>query len=596
MMKKFQKDLLSHFLQVLPYLILFYFGNKMSWLYQRCTGGTFLSRLGLTFRNMHLALRLPIFSIDIMDLLVGIGLSLLALLLIRQKQASRKKFRTGEEYGSARWGTAKDIAPFIDPDPQQNIILTKTESLTMRSRLGKPEYERNKNVVVIGGSGSGKTRFYIKPNLMQMAPKTSYILTDPKGELLRSCGKMLSDHGVRVLIFDLINLEQSMKYNPFQYIHSETDILKLVNVIIENTKSEGERSSDGFWEKAERLLYSALIGYIWYEAPEEEQNISTLLELLNALEVKEEDEDYVNAVDLLFADLEKVYPDHFAVRQYRKFKQSAGKTAKSILISCGARLAPFDIPQLASLMSEDQLHLDTIGDQPTALFIIISDTDSTFRFVVAMLYSQLFYELCYRADQRPDGRLPCHVRLLLDEFANIGKIPNFDQLIATIRSREISASIVLQSVSQLKTMYKDSSETILGNCDSHLFLGGKEESTLKQISEALGKETIDLQNTSQNRGNSESFGTSFQKTGKPLMTRDELAVMDGRKCILQLRGVRPFLSDKYDITAHPRYAELAESTGKNLFDPAMLLKKESHHDLKLRLNEPLQVVDCRERS
>ena len=453
----------------------------------------------------------------------------------------------------------------MDPIFENNILLTQTERLTMNSRPKLPKYARNKNVIVIGGSGSGKTRFYVKPNLMQMTRKVSYVVTDPKGTIIVECGRMLVRHGYRIKVFNTINFNKSMHYNPFRYIRSEKDILKLVNTIIANTKGEGEKSTEDFWVKAERLLYTALIGYIWYEAPEEEQNFSTLLEFINASETREDDEEFKNAVDELFEELEAENPEHFAVRQYRKYKLAAGKTAKSILISCGARLAPFDIAEIRELTSYDEMELDLLGDRKTAMFVIISDTDDTFNFLVAIMYSQLFNLLCDRADDLYGGRLPYHVRLLLDEFSNIGQIPKFDKLIATIRSREISASIILQSQSQLKTIYRDAAETILGNCDTVLFLGGKESSTLKEISETLGKETIDLYNTSDTRGQNPSYGMNYQKTGHELMSRDELAVMPGDKCILQLRGVRPFYSDKFDITKHRRYRELSDFDKKNEF-------------------------------
>ena len=506
-------------------------------------------------------------------------------LYYRSKNA--KKFRQGVEYGSARWGTAKDIAPYMDPVFENNIILTQTERLMMSSRPKNPKYARNKNVLVIGGSGSGKTRFYVKPNLMQMSPNTSYVVTDPKGTILIEVGKMLVNGGYRIKVLNTINFKKSMHYNPFHYIRSERDILKLVNTIIANTKGEGDKSGEDFWVKAERLYYCALIGYIWYEAPEEEQNFSTLLEFINASEAREDDEEFKNAVDLLFEELEAEEPNHFAVRQYKKYKLAAGKTAKSILISCGARLAPFDIQELRDLMAYDEMELDMLGDQKTAMFVIISDTDDTFNFVVAIMYTQLFNLLCDKADDEHGGRLPYHVRLLLDEFANIGQIPKFDKLIATIRSREISASIILQSQSQLKSIYKDAAETIIGNCDTTLFLGGKESSTLKEISETLGKETIDLFNTSDTRGQSRSYGLNYQKTGKELMTKDELAVMDGGKCILQLRGVRPFLSDKFDITRHKRYKELSDFSKKNAFDVEQYMRCQ----LRMRADDEVEVFE-----
>ncbi|MDY3715490.1 MAG: type IV secretory system conjugative DNA transfer family protein [Blautia sp.] len=550
----------------IPYLIAFYVVEKCAWLYRHCIGGTVVQKLGVMLMNLPVAFRSWIPSFHIRDLLAGIIGALLLRCVVYMKGKNAKKFRQGEEYGSARWGNEKDIEPFIDPVFENNIILTQTERLTMNSRPKLPKYARNKNVIVIGGSGSGKTRFYVKPNLMQMPDNVSYVVTDPKGTIIVECGTMLVRHGYRIKVLNTINFKKSMHYNPFHYIRSEKDILKLVNTIIANTKGEGEKAAEDFWIKAERLLYTALIGYIWYEAPEEEQNFSTLLEFINASETREEDEEFKNAVDELFEELEAENPEHFAVRQYRKYKLAARKTAKSILISCGARLAPFDIAELRELTRCDEMELDMLGDQKTAMFVIISDTDDTFNFIVAIMYTQLFNLLCDKADDEHGGRLPYHVRLLLDEFSNIGQIPKFDKLIATIRSREISASIILQSQSQLKTIYKDAAETIIGNCDTVLFLGGKESSTLKEISETLGKETIDLYNTSDTRGNNRSYGLNYQKTGKDLMSRDELAVMDGNKCILQLRGVRPFFSDKYDITKHRRYKELSDYNRKNEFD------------------------------
>ena len=554
------------FLANFPYLMFAYFFNKIAWLYRVNTGATSWDKFMNTITYFELAFQNLWPSLNHIDLLCGIAGGVVVKLIIIYRTKNARKYRLGVEYGSARWGTEKDIRPYADPEFENNIILTETESLTMSSRPKNPKFARNKNVIVIGGSGSGKTRFYVKPNLMQMGKYISYVVTDPKGTIIIECGKMLVRHGYKVKVLNTINFSKSMHYNPFHYIHSEKDILKLVNTIMVNTKGEGEKSSEDFWTKAERLLYCALIGYIWYEAPEEEQNFATLLEFINASETREDDETFKNAVDMLFEELEKEEPEHFAVRQYKKYKLAAGKTAKSILISCGARLAPFDIAELREIMSYDEMELDMVGDQRTALFIIISDTDDTFNFVVAMMYSQLFNLLCDRADDVHHGRLPYHVRILCDEFANIGQIPKFDKLIATIRSREISASIILQSQSQLKTIYKDAAETILGNCDTMLFLGGKESSTLKEISETLGKETIDLYNTSDTRGQSRSYGMNYQKTGKELMSRDELAVMDGSKCILQLRGVRPFFSDKFDITKHKRYKELSDYDKKNEFD------------------------------
>lgn len=556
----------------IPYLIIFYLADKCFWLYRHCIGDSMIEKIGVMLMNFQLAFTNWLPSFHMQDLLGGLVTALIFRLILYYKAKNAKKFRHGEEYGSARWGNQKDIEPFVDPIFENNIILTETERLTLNSRPKQPKYARNKNVIVIGSSGSGKTRFYLKPQLMQMTPNVSYVCTDPKGTIIVECGKMLVNGGYRIKVLNTINFKKSMHYNPFHYIRSEKDILKLVNTIIANTKGEGEKSTEDFWIKAERLLYSALIGYIWYEAPEEEQNFSTLLEFINASETREDDEEFKNAVDELFEELEAENPEHFAVRQYRKYKLAAGKTAKSILISCGARLAPFDIQELREIMSYDEMELDMIGDQKTAMFVIISDTDDTFNFVVAIMYTQLFNLLCDKADDEHGGRLPYHVRLLLDEFSNIGQIPKFDKLIATIRSREISASIILQSQSQLKTIYKDAAETITGNCDTVLFLGGKESSTLKEISETLGKETIDLYNTSDTRGTSQSYGLNYQKTGKELMSRDELAVMDGNKCILQLRGVRPFLSNKYDITKHKRYKELADADKRNAFDVEKYLK------------------------
>ena len=505
------------------------------------------------------------------DLLIGIAGAVIVRLIIYVKGKNAKKYRKGMEYGSARWGTAEDIKPYTDPVFENNIPLTQTERLTMNSRPKQPKYARNKNILVIGGSGSGKTRFFVKPSLMQM--HSSYVVTDPKGTVLIECGKLLQRGGYRIKVLNTINFKKSMKYNPFAYLRSEKDILKLVNTIIANTKGDGEKSGEDFWVKAEKLYYTALIGYIWYEAPEEEKNFTTLLEMINASEAREDDEDFQNPVDLMFERLEEKDPEHFAVKQYKKYKLAAGKTAKSILISCGARLAPFDIKELRELMETDEMELDTIGDRKTALFVIISDTDDTFNFVVSILYTQLFNLLCDKADDEYGGRLPVHVRCLLDEFANIGQIPKFEKLIATIRSREISASIILQSQSQLKAIYKDNADTIVGNCDTTLFLGGKEKTTLKEISEILGKETIDSFNTSETRGRELSHGLNYQKLGKQLMTEDEIAVMDGGKCILQLRGVRPFFSDKFDITKHPKYKYLSDADPKNAFDMEKHLRR-----------------------
>ena len=571
----------------IPYLIIFYLADKCFWLYRHCIGDSMIEKIGVMLMNFQLAFTNWLPSFHMQDLLGGLVTALIFRLILYYKAKNAKKFRHGEEYGSARWGNRKDIEPFVDPIFENNIILTETERLTLNSRPKQPKYARNKNVIVIGSSGSGKTRFYLKPQLMQMTPNVSYVCTDPKGTIIVECGKMLVNGGYRIKVLNTINFKKSMHYNPFHYIRSEKDILKLVNTIIANTKGEGEKSTEDFWVKAERLLYSALIGYIWDEAPEEEQNFSTLLEFINASETREDDEEFKNAVDELFEELEAENPEHFAVRQYRKYKLAAGKTAKSILISCGARLAPFDIQELREIMSYDEMELDMIGDQKTAMFVIISDTDDTFNFVVAIMYTQLFNLLCDKADDEHGGRLPYHVRLLLDEFSNIGQIPKFDKLIATIRSREISASIILQSQSQLKTIYKDAAETITGNCDTVLFLGGKESSTLKEISETLGKETIDLYNTSDTRGTSQSYGLNYQKTGKELMSRDELAVMDGNKCILQLRGVRPFLSNKYDITKHKRYKELSDADKRNAFD----VEKYLEHKLVFSQNTEFEMYE-----
>lgn len=571
----------------IPYIIFFYVVEKEAWLYRYCVGDSVVKKLGILFLNFNLAFQNPLPSFHLFDLAVGIAGAAAFRLFVYYKGKNAKKYRQGVEYGSARWGTPKDIEPFIDPVYENNILLTQTERLTMNSRPKQPKYARNKNVLVIGGSGSGKTRFFVKPNLMQMPEKVSYVVTDPKGTIIIECGKMLVNAGYTVKVLNTINFKKSMRYNPFHYIHSEKDILKLVNTIIANTKGEGEKSSEDFWVKAERLLYCALIGYIWYEAPEEEQNFSTLLEFINASEAREDDEEFKNAVDELFEELEADNPEHFAVRQYKKYKLAAGKTAKSILISCGARLAPFDIAELRDLMSYDEMELDQLGERRTAMFVIISDTDDTFNFVVSVMYTQLFNILCDKADDEHQGRLPYHVRVLADEFANIGQIPKFDKLIATIRSREISASIILQSQSQLKTIYRDAAETIIGNCDTVLFLGGKESSTLKEISETLGKETIDLYNTSDTRGQSRSYGLNYQKTGKELMSRDELAVMDGNKCILQLRGVRPFYSDKVDIVKHKRYRELADYDKKNSFDVEKYMK----HELVMTVEDEFEMYE-----
>ena len=585
---KLKKALLPN----LPYLLFAWLFDKLCQAVRLAPGLNASEKLLCIAQGFTEAFASLWISLHPLDLLLGVAGAALVRLAVYLKAKNAKKYRRGVEYGSARWGRPEDIAPYIDPVPDWNIPLTRTESLTMTSRPKDPKTARNKNILVIGGSGSGKTRFFVKPSLLQM--HSSYVVTDPKGQLLRETGKLLAHGGpkrdengkpvrdkrgkvvyepYRIKVLNTINFSKSMKYNPLAYVRSEKDILKLVNVIIANTKGDGEKSSEDFWIKAERLLYCALIGYIWYEAEPEEKNFITLLELINACEAREDDETYKSPVDILFDELAQAQPEHFAVKQYVKFKMAAGKTLKSILVSCGARLSPFDIKELRDIMTEDELELDTMGDRKTALFLIMSDTDTTFNFVIAMLQSQLFNLLCDKADDFYNGRLPVHVRCLLDEFANIGQIPNFDKLIATIRSREISASIILQSQSQLKTIYKDAADTIVGNCDVTLFLGGKEKSTLKEISELLGKETIDSLSQSENRGAQTSHGLSYQKLGKELMTQDEIAVMDGGKCILQLRGVRPFFSDKYDLTKHPRYKYLSDADKKNVFDVERYMKR-----------------------
>ena len=522
--------------------------------------------------------------------LIGIvGMAVLLIVLtLWDKKENRKQFRHKEEYGSARWGNAKDIAPFMDETFEDNVILSETERLTMNSRPANPKYARNKNVLVVGGSGSGKTRFFIKPNILQCTSKkypVSFVVTDPKGGLINETGTALKKCGYNIKVFNTINFAKSMHYNPFAYIHSEKDILKLVTTLIANTKGEG-KGGDPFWEKSEKLLYSALIGYIHYEAPEEEQNFSTLLEMLNAMEVREEDEEFKNAVDLLFDELQKKDPDHFAVRQYVKFRLAAGKTMKSILVSCGARLSPFDIKELREITAYDELQLDTLGDKRSALFLIMSDTDATFNFLIAMIYSQLFNLLCEKADDKYGGRLPVHVRCLIDEMANIGQIPNLEKLIATIRSREISACLVLQAKSQLKALYKDNADTIIGNCDSQIFLGGTESSTLKDLNTALGKETIDLFNTGESKGANPTYSMNYQKLARDLMSIDELAVMDGGKCIVQVRGARPFLSNKYDLTKHPMYKFTADYDKRNWFD----VEKYLSHRLVLKADDEYEVI------
>ena len=556
----------------LPYLLFVYLFDKVGAAIRLSPGADASGKLLQLGTGFAAAFSSIAPSFHPADLLIGIAGAVIVRLAVYFKGKNAKKYRKGMEYGSARWGCAEDIKPYADPVFENNVLLTQTERLTMNSRPKQPKYARNKNILVIGGSGSGKTRFFVKPNLMQM--HSSYVVTDPKGTVLLECGKLLQQKGgYRIKVLNTINFKKSMKYNPFAYLRSEKDILKLVNTIIANTKGDGEKSGEDFWVKAEKLYYTALIGYIWYEAPEDEKNFTTLLEMINASEAREDDEDFQNPVDLMFERLEEKDPEHFAVKQYKKYKLAAGKTAKSILISCGARLAPFDIKELRELMETDEMELDTIGDRKTALFVIISDTDDTFNFVVSILYTQLFNLLCDKADDEYGGRLPVHVRCLLDEFANIGQIPKFEKLIATIRSREISASIILQSQSQLKAIYKDNADTIVGNCDTTLFLGGKEKTTLKEISEILGKETIDSFNTSETRGRELSHGLNYQKLGKQLMTEDEIAVMDGGKCILQLRGVRPFFSDKFDITKHPKYKYLSDADPKNAFDMEKHLRR-----------------------
>lgn len=539
---------------------------------------SFLETLGIAFLN-------PLPSLYPFDLFVGIICGVALWMAVYIKGQNAKKFRHKVEYGSARWGTRKDIEPFIASKFEDNIILTKTEFLMMSNRPKNPKNARNKNVLIVGGSGSGKTRFWIKPNLLQM--HSSYVVTDPKGSIVIECGNALLRYGYKLKIFNTINFKKSMHYNPFAYIHSEKDILKLVTTLIANTKGDG-KEGDEFWTKAETLLYCALIGYIHFEAPIEEQNFSTLIEFINAMEVREDDEDFQNPVDLMFEALERKKPNHFAVRQYKKFKLAAGKTSKSILISCGARLAPFDIDELREITSYDELELDTLGDRKTALFLIMSDTDGTFNFLISMIYTQLFNLLCEKADDVYGGRLPVHVRCLIDEAANIGQIPNLEKLVATIRSREISACLVLQAQSQLKAIYKDNADTIIGNMDSRVFLGGSEPTTLKELNQALGKETIDMYNTSDTRGNSPSYGTNYQKLGKDLMTIDELAVLDGSKCILQLRGVRPFLSDKYDLTKHPNFQYTSDADKRNTFN----IEKFISTKLKLKADDVFIVVDA----
>ena len=576
-------------LHELPYLLIALYATKIGQAWRLAEGTDAAYKLLTRMDSLPASFASPLPSFELHDLCIGLLLGAGFRLFIFIKESEKKKYRKGREYGSARWGTPEDIKPFIDPVFANNVILTQTERLTMSSRPKNPAYARNKNVLIIGGSGSGKTRFFVKPNLMQCVSDKypcSFVVTDPKGSILVECGSLLQRSGYRIKILNTINFKKSMNYNPLAYIQSEKDILKLVNCLILNTKGEG-KSNDPFWEKAETLLYTALIGYLYGVVPEEDRNFAMLVSMINAMEVREDDEDFKNPVDLMFEALEEREPEHFAVRQYKKYKLAAGKTAKSILISCAARLAPFDIAELRELTAYDELELDTLGDQKSALFIIISDTDDTFNFLVSLCYTQLFNLLCEKADDVYGGRLPVHVRCLIDECANIGQIPRLEKLMATIRSREISACLVLQTQSQLKAQYKDSADTICGNCDSVIFLGGKEKTTLKELSEALGRETIDTLNTGESRGRETSRSTNFQKLGKELMSVDELAVMDGRKCILQLRGVRPFLSDKYDITQHPNYKYLSDADSKNTFDIERFLKRR----LKLKPDEQYDVFE-----
>ena len=576
----------------IPYVFIALLATKVSEAVRLAPGSDASAKLLNIMTGLNTAFHSLVPSFHPIDLCVGVAAAIAIRLAVYIKGKNAKKFRKNLEYGSARWGTADDIKPYVDPAFENNIILTQTERLTMNSRPKDPKTARNKNVLIVGGSGSGKTRFWLKPNLLQCTSKTyptSFVVTDPKGDIVVSCGHALQKNGYQIKILNSLNFKKSMHYNPFAYIHSEKDILKLVTTLIANTKGEG-KAGDDFWVKAETLLYTALIGYIHYEAPVEEQNFSTLIEFINAMEVREDDEDFKNPVDLMFDELKKRKPDHFAVRQYAKFKLSAGKTAKSILISCGARLAPFDIQELRELTAYDELQLDTLGDRKTALFIIMSDTDDTFNFLISMCYTQLFNLLCEKADDVYGGRLPVHVRCLIDEAANIGQIPNLEKLVATIRSREISACLVLQAKSQLKAIYKDNADTIIGNMDSQIFLGGTEQTTLKDLNAILGKETIDMYNTGQSKGSQESYNMNYQKLGKDLMTMDELAVMDGSKCIVQVRGVRPFLSDKYDLTQHPNYKLTADYDKRNYFDVVKFLS----HNLILKADDEYQVIDVTE--
>lgn len=575
----------------IPYILIGAFATNLGEAWRLAEGANMSEKIqgmvlgggfGAAFSN-------PLPSLYLIDLLVGIAVGAILRLAVYMKGKNAKKYRHNVEYGSARWGTHADIEPFLDAEFANNVLLSQTERITMNSRPLEPKYARNKNVLVVGGSGSGKTRFFIKPNLLQM--HSSYCVTDPKGTIVNEVGAALQKNGYEIKIFNTINFKKSMHYNPFAYVHSEKDILKLVTTLIANTKGEG-KGGDEFWEKAEKLLYSALIGYIHYEAPEEEQNFTTLLEMINAMEVREDDEEFKNPVDLMFDELAERDPDHFAVRQYAKYKLAAGKTAKSILVSCGARLAPFDIKELREITAYDELELDMLGDRKTALFLIMSDTDATFNFLISMVYTQLFNLLCEKADDVYGGRLPIHVRCLIDEMANIGQIPNLEKLMATIRSREISAALVLQAKSQLKAIYKDNADTIIGNCDSQIFLGGSEQTTLKDLNATLGKETIDMYNTGETRGQSQSYNLNYQKLGHDLMSIDELAVMDGAKCIVQIRGVRPFLSDKYDLTKHPKYRLTADADKRNWFDIEKFLKKKDN--LILKKDDVFTVIEVNE--
>ena len=587
-----KKNLKKMIIMNIPYFFIGLFATKLGQMWRYTSGAELGERILNLGEGFFLALESPLPSFHPFDLIVGIAVAIVFRLIVYGKSKNVKKYRRNEEYGSARWGKPEDIAQYVDSDFRNNVILTQTESLTMTNRPKDPKTARNKNVLIVGGSGSGKTRFWLKPNLMQCNSEkypVSFVVTDPKGSLINETGKMLLLHGYKIKVLNTINFKKSMKYNPFAYIHSEKDILKLVTCLIQNTKGEG-KGGDDFWVKAETLLYTALIGYIWYEGPEEERNFNTLINLINMMEVREDDEEFENDVDILFKELKAKDPNHFAVRQYAKYKLAAGKTAKSILVSCGARLAVFDIAELRDVMAYDELELDKLGDRKTALFLIMSDTDDSFNFLISMCYTQLFNILCEKADDVYGGRLPIHVRCLIDEAANIGQIPKLEKLVATIRSREISCCLVLQAQSQLKALYRDNADTIIGNMDSRIFLGGSEPTTLKELSTALGKETIDLANTSENRGKEVSHGLSYQKLGKELASVDELAVLDGGKCILQLRGVRPFLSDKYDITKHPNYKYLSDADEKNTFDIEKFLSTK----LKTKPNDTYDVYEIPE--